>query len=65
MNTMLKLNLNELAGLFYKAWGYKIEKQYDFSASKHPQEIMAWNQALIAFNFTYKDQDYLKYQIKV
>lgn len=39
---------NRIARLCYKSQGYIVAEDFDFSQSHHPQEVSAWNQALIA-----------------
>jgi len=45
----LTKNHNKLARLFYKNLGYTVDGNYEFQKAKHPQEIMCWNMAVIAF----------------
>lgn len=45
----IKKRLNELAWQFYRQMGYEHRKDFDFSTSSHPQELMCYRMAEIAW----------------
>jgi hypothetical protein len=51
MKTELELVMecNELAGEFYSIMGYKCRKGFRFDLSCHPQELMCWHMAALAY----------------
>lgn len=46
-----KYALNELAWAMYKLNGYEAKEGYDFSKASHPQEVLMWEMANIAYDF--------------
>ena len=40
---------NALARVYYKSYGYEVEKGYRFDHASHPQERGMWNLAAIAY----------------
>ncbi|MDM9583067.1 hypothetical protein [Nostoc sp. GT001] len=51
--------LNNLAREFYRQMGYAVREGFDFSASQHPQELMCYRMAEIAYEeFTGDRPDY-------
>ena len=64
MNVALKDEINRLANLLYKLQGYTRPPDFKFFEATHPQEKLAWNQAVVAYVFLNKsDTDLLKEQI--
>lgn len=47
----LRLQLNQLARLFYKMQGYNVEEGYDFFKAKHPQEKMMLEMAKLSLKY--------------
>lgn len=45
----VKARLNELARSLYRQMGYVQREGFDFSASQHPQELMCYRMAEIAW----------------
>ena len=41
---------NKMARCFYKAMGYKVKPSHKFYKAHHPQEVLCWNFARIAFD---------------
>jgi len=46
---LVRDKINEIARLLYARMGYMQKMGFDFRASKHPQEIMCFDMAAIAF----------------
>lgn len=51
VDSELHQKLNLLARRFYSELGYEVHDEFDFSQSKHPQEKLMYNQALISYEF--------------
>ncbi len=47
--TKIRERLNDLAREFYRQMGYVVCEGFDFSASQHPQELMCYRMAEIAY----------------
>lgn len=45
----IKDRLNNLAREFYLQMGYRVKEGFDFTASRHPQELMCYRMAEIAY----------------
>ncbi len=45
----IKARLNNLARLFYRQMGYVQREGFDFASSRHPQELMCYRMAEIAW----------------
>lgn len=41
--------INEIARLLYRRMGYLQKEGYNFEEATHPQEVMAWDMACIAW----------------
>jgi hypothetical protein len=50
MQKRQKEKINSLARKFYSMHGYQVDEGYDFSEAHHPQEVGAWNMALVAYD---------------
>jgi hypothetical protein len=49
-NVILAMEINNLARAFYSLQGYTVEPGYKFHKAHHPQEILMWNMALLAYD---------------
>jgi hypothetical protein len=47
--TTIVSRCNDLAGIFYRIHGYRVEAGYRFDRASHPQEQSMWNLAATAY----------------